>query len=163
MSETATDLADEALAKVPDGGAVVLFDGVCNFCSWSVQFIHEHDDGTVRFAPLQSEVGAALLERHGLAPDYFDSLVYLGEDGVHTKSDGAVRIARHLEEPWRALWLARVVPRPVRDVGYDLLGRVRYRLFGKKESCMIPGPDLRSRFLDDPTDEFGNVGDGQTA
>jgi predicted DCC family thiol-disulfide oxidoreductase YuxK len=157
VSETATDVADEALAKVPDGGAIVLFDGVCNFCAWSVRFIHEHDDDTVRFAPLQSEVGRALLETQGLSADYFDSLVYIGADGVHTKSDGAVRIARHLEGPWRAAWLARYVPRPVRDVGYDVLGKVRYRIFGKKESCMIPGPELRARFLDDPTDEFGNV------
>lgn len=163
MSQTATDVADEALAKVPEGGAVVLFDGVCNFCSWSVRFIHEHDDGTLRFAPLQSEVGVTLLERHGLEADYLDSLVYLGGDGVHTKSDGAVRIARHLEGPWRAARFARVVPRPVRDVGYDLVGRVRYRLFGKRDSCMIPGPELRERFLDDTTDVFGNVEDGQTA
>jgi predicted DCC family thiol-disulfide oxidoreductase YuxK len=157
VNETAPDVADEALAKVPEGGAVVLFDGVCNFCSWSVRFIHEHDDGTLRFAPLQSEVGTALLERHGLEADYFDSLVYLGSDGVHTKSDGAVRITRHLEGPWGTLWLSRFVPTPVRDVAYGLFGSFRYRLFGKKESCMIPGPDLRERFLDEPTDEFGTV------
>jgi len=162
VSDSSTATADEALAKVPEGGAIVLFDGVCNFCSWSVRFIHERDDGTLRFAPLQSEVGRALLERHGLEADYFDSLVYLGEDGVHTKSDGAVRIARHLEWPWRAAWLARYVPTPIRDVAYDLFGRYRYRLFGQKESCMIPGPALRERFLDDPTGEFGITGGART-
>jgi predicted DCC family thiol-disulfide oxidoreductase YuxK len=145
------DRSDGAGAEVDAEGPVVLFDGVCNFCSWSVRFIYEHDDGSVRFAPLQSEAGTRLLEANGLDGAYFDSLVYIGEDGVHTKSDGAVRIARHLERPWRFLWALRYVPRPVRDAGYDLLGRVRYRLFGRKESCMVPDADLRARFVAEPT------------
>jgi predicted DCC family thiol-disulfide oxidoreductase YuxK len=128
-------------------GPVVLFDGVCNFCAWSVRFIHAHDDGALRFAPLQSEVGAELLAEHGMAPDYFDSLVYIGADGVYTKSAGAVRIARHLDYPYRLAWLLRFVPRAVRDAGYDLFGRVRYDLFGRKESCMVPDATLRERFL----------------
>ena len=136
---------------VPEDGAVVLFDGVCNFCSWSVRFIHEHDDGSLRFAPLQSEAGRALLAAHDLPTDYFDSLVYLRDGEAHLKSDGAVRIARHLDRPWRWLRFLDVVPRSVRDVGYDLLGRVRYRIFGKREACMVPDTDLRGRFLGEPT------------
>jgi predicted DCC family thiol-disulfide oxidoreductase YuxK len=136
---------------VPEDGAVVLFDGVCNFCSWSVRFIHEHDDGSLRFAPLQSEVGRELLAEHDLPADYFDSLVYLRGGEAHLKSDGAVRIARHLERPWRWLQWSQYVPRPVRDAGYDLLGRVRYRIFGKREACMVPDADLRARFLGEPT------------
>lgn len=143
---------------LPEGGAIVLFDGVCNFCSWSVQFIYEHDDGTVRFAPLQSETGRELLAAHDLSADYFDSLVYLRDGEVHTKSDGAVRIAEHLEPPWRWLQALRHLPRPVRDLGYDLVGRVRYRLFGKKSECMVPEPGLRERFVGDPTST--GTGDG---
>jgi len=145
-------------------GPVVLFDGVCNFCAWSVRFIHAHDDGVLRFAPLQSEVGAALLDEHGMAPDYFDSLVYIGADGVYTKSAGAVRIARHFRGPYRLLWLLRFVPRIVRDAGYDLLARVRYDVFGKKEECMVPDAELRERFL--ATDDGavgGAVGAGSAA
>jgi predicted DCC family thiol-disulfide oxidoreductase YuxK len=133
-----TDL--HAGSPVDDVGApVVLFDGVCNFCAWSVRFIHAHDDGALRFAPLQSEVGS---------------------DGVYTKSDGAVRIARHLDSPYRLAWYLRFVPRVVRDVGYDLLARVRYDVFGKKEACMVPDAELRERFL--ATDD-GAVGGGGTA
>lgn len=126
---------------------VVLFDGVCNFCAWSVRFIHAHDDGALRFAPLQSAVGADLLAQHGMDPDYFDSLVYIGADGVSTKSDGALHIARHLEFPYRLAWHLRFVPRIVRDAGYDFLARVRYDVFGQKEACMVPDADLRERFL----------------
>ncbi len=126
---------------------MVLFDGVCNVCSWSVRFIHAHDDGEMRFAPLQSAVAAELLAAHGLEADYFDSLVYLDDSGAYTKSDGAVRIARHLDAPYRWAWHLRVVPRPVRDAAYDAFAAVRYRLFGKKEECMVPEKGLRDRFL----------------
>jgi len=137
--------------EIPDDGAVVLFDGVCNFCSWSVRFLHGHDDGSLRFAPLQSETGRKLLAAHDLPADYFDSLVYIRDGEAHRRSDGAVRIARHLERPWRWLRLFEYLPRPVRDVGYDLVGRVRYRLFGKREACMVPDPELRARFVGEPT------------
>jgi predicted DCC family thiol-disulfide oxidoreductase YuxK len=126
---------------------VVLFDGVCNFCSWSVRFIHRHDDGTLRFAPLQSDVAGDLLAAHGLEPDYFDSLVYIGPEGVHTKSDGAVHIARHMDLPYSLGWHLRYVPRVLRDVGYDLVARIRYRVWGKKDECMVPDAELRDRFL----------------
>jgi predicted DCC family thiol-disulfide oxidoreductase YuxK len=140
-----------AADDLPDRGAVVLFDGVCNLCSWSVRFIHEHDDGSLGFAPLQSEVGRDLLAAHGLPTDYFDSLVYLRDGEAHLRSDGAVRIARHLDRPWRWLRFLGVLPRSVRDVGYDLLGRVRYRVFGKRRECMVPDGGLRGRFLDEQT------------
>ena len=128
-------------------GPVVLFDGVCNLCAWSVRFIVGRDDGTLRFAPLQSEEAAALLAEHGLATDYFDSLVYIDESGAYTKSDGAVRIARHLDAPYRWAWHARYVPRLLRDAAYELLGSVRYRLFGQKETCLVPDEELRDRFI----------------
>lgn len=126
---------------------VVLFDGVCNLCAWSVRFIVAHDDGSLRFAPLQSDAATELLERHGLEGDYFDSLVYVDESGAYTKSDGAVRIADHLDAPYQWAWHARHVPRPLRDVAYDLLARIRYRVFGKRESCLVPTAALEDRFL----------------
>jgi predicted DCC family thiol-disulfide oxidoreductase YuxK len=126
---------------------VVLFDGVCNFCSSSVRFIHRHDDGRLRFAPLQSDVATDLLAEHGMDPDYFDSLVYIGPEGVHTKSDGAVHIARYMEFPYGLGWHLRYVPRPLRDAGYDLIARIRYRVWGKKDECMVPDAELRDRFL----------------
>jgi predicted DCC family thiol-disulfide oxidoreductase YuxK len=134
---------------------VVLFDGVCNFCSSSVRFIHRHDDGRLRFAPLQSEVAADLLAEHGLDADYFDSLVYIGPEGVHTKSDGAVHIARYMEFPYGLGWHLRYVPRLLRDAGYDGIARIRYRVWGKKEECMVPDAELRDRFLATSDDEAG--------
>jgi len=130
-----------------DGGPVVLFDGVCNLCAWSVRFIVAHDDGSVLFAPLQSDAATDLLERHGLDGDYFDSLVYVDDSGTYTKSDGAVRIARHLDVPYRWAWHARHLPETLRDAAYDLLARVRYRVFGKRESCLVPSTELKDRFL----------------
>ena len=116
-----------------------------------MRFLHEHDDGSLRFAPLQSEVGQGLLDAHGLRADYLDSLVYLRDGEAHLKSDGAVRIARHLGRPWRWLRVLQAVPRPIRDAGYDLLGGVRYRIFGKRETCMVPDAELRARFVGEPT------------
>ena len=158
-----TGAVEELPDAVPEDGAVVLFDGVCNFCSWSVRFLHDHDDGSLRFAPLQSAAGRALLAAHDLPADYFDSLVYLRDGEAHLKSDGAVRIAAHLDRPWRWLRWLRYVPRPVRDAGYDLLGRVRYRLFGRREECVVPDADLRARFLGESTaagDAGGDVTTG---
>ena len=143
--------ASRVVDELPEDGAVVLFDGVCIFCSWSVRFLHEHDDGSLRFAPLQSEVGRELFAAHGLRTDYFDSLVYLRDGEAYLKSDGAVRIARHLDRPWRWLRVLEAFPRPVRDAGYDLVGRVRYRIFGKREACMVPDAELRARFVGEPT------------
>lgn len=126
---------------------VVLFDGVCNVCSWSVQFIHRHDDDQILFAPLQSEVGREILGEAGLHEGYADSLVYVDDAGAYPKSDGALRIARHLDTPYRWAWHLRIVPRIVRDAAYDAFAAVRYRLFGKKDECMVPSEELRSRFL----------------
>lgn len=126
---------------------VVLFDGVCNLCAWSVRFIVAHDDGRLRFAPLQSPVAADLLTRHGLDGDYFDSLVYIDGSGAYTKSDGAVRIASHLDAPYRWLRHARILPGAVRDLAYDGLARVRYRIWGQKEECLVPDKSLQARFL----------------
>lgn len=142
-----TPAAGQLLEQVPDGGAVVLFDGVCNFCDWSVQFICDHDDGTLRFAPLQSPAGRTLLEAHGFDPGYFDSLVYISTHGTFRKSDAVARIGRHLSWPWRGIWYARGLPRPVRDVAYDGFADVRYGLFGQKDQCMRPDAQRRARFL----------------
>lgn len=135
---------------LPEAGAVVLFDGVCNSCSWSVRFLHRHHDASLRFALHQSAVGQALLEAHDLPVGYFDSPVHLRDGEAYPNSDSAVRIARHLDRPWRWLRWLRYVPRPIRGVGYDLVDRVRYRIFGKREAGMVPDADLRARFAGEP-------------
>lgn len=134
---------------VPDeNGAVVLFDGVCNLCNGSVQFIVRHDPaGRFRFASLQSEAGQALLRRHGLDPDDLFSVILVEGGRAYARSDAALRIARGLSGPLKAAGALRVVPRPLRDAVYGWVARNRYRWFGRREACMIPTPELRARFL----------------
>ena len=131
------------------GQSVVLFDGVCNLCTGSVQFIIRRDPvGRFRFASLQSEVGTQLARHHGLSAEVLHSVVLIEDGHAYERSQAALRIARRLSGGWQLLWSLRVVPRPIRDAVYDVVARNRYRWFGRKDSCMIPTPELRARFLD---------------
>ena len=126
----------------------MLFDGVCNLCSGSVRFLIEHDSGaTLRFAPLQSDVAGDLLDAVGLHDYDFDTIVLVEGEEYYTKSDAALRIARHLDRPWSLLWAFRYVPRLLRDAVYDIVASSRYAVFGRKEQCMVPTPEVRDRFL----------------
>jgi predicted DCC family thiol-disulfide oxidoreductase YuxK len=137
------------MVDVPRDRPVVLFDGVCNLCSASVQFLIEHDpEGVLRFAPLQSESAQALLEAVGLTDYDFDTIVLVEGEQYYTKSDAALRIARRLERPWSLLWVGRYVPRVLRDAAYDVVASSRYSVFGKKDQCMVPTPEVRDRFLE---------------
>jgi len=130
---------------------VVLFDGVCNLCSASVQFIIDRDPGSVfRFASLQSETGRQLLAELGCsAPEGDPESVLLIEEGqLYSRSDAALRIARRLHGPARLAAVFRLLPHGLRDGAYRFVARNRYRWFGKAESCRLPTPDLRARFLD---------------
>lgn len=139
----------------PDGpdhpeGAIVLFDGVCNLCHGAVRFILKRDgNGHFRFASLQSETGHALLARHFADPgDIPDSMVLIEQGKAHVASDAVLRILPRLGPGWRLLSPLRLVPRVLRDAVYRLVARHRYRLFGRQDQCLIPTPDLQSRFLD---------------
>ena len=126
----------------------VLFDGVCNLCSWSVQFIIKHDPhGRFRFASLQSAAGQQLLALHHSDTQAIDAVVLIVGTHWYARSDAALEIARRLAWPWPLVYALVIVPRPLRDWGYDVIARNRYRWFGRKETCMIPTPALRDRFL----------------
>ena len=127
---------------------VLLFDGECNLCSSSVQFVLRHEaDAHLTFTSLQSDVGRELLSRFRLPDDR--STVILIEDGVaYTRSDAVVRVARHLRPPWRTFTYLSCLPFPLRDGAYRLIARYRFRLFGRPEACWLPRPEWRSRFLD---------------
>jgi predicted DCC family thiol-disulfide oxidoreductase YuxK len=127
---------------------IVLFDGVCNLCSGSVQLILQHDPaGRFRFASLQSDLAQRLLTERGLDPKALDSVVVIDGDRLYRESDAALRIARDLKGAWKVLTVFRVIPRPLRDWAYRLIARNRYRWFGKAETCWLPTPELRGRFL----------------
>lgn len=129
--------------------SIVLFDGVCNFCNGSVNFIIAHDSaGRFKFTPLQSEIGQKLLREHGLDKlENFDSVVLIEDGKAFTHSTAALRIARRLDGFWRFFGIFMFVPSVARDFFYKLFAANRYRLFGKTEACMMPTPELRARFL----------------
>jgi predicted DCC family thiol-disulfide oxidoreductase YuxK len=128
--------------------AIILFDGVCNFCDSSVNFIIGHDKaGYFKFAPLQSEIGEKMLAENGIDKLETDSVVLVEDGEVYTHSTAALRVARHLDGAWRWLYYFIHVPRIIRDAAYKLFAKYRYKLFGKKDECMLPSPEIRGRFL----------------
>ena len=135
------------------GGPVVLFDGVCNLCNGAVTWIIARDPAArFRFASLQSDAARTALHARGVNGPLPDSIILLDADGVHVRSDAALRIARGLGWPWSLLAVLRFVPRAVRDAAYRTIARHRYRWFGRRDACMMPTPDLAHRFLDTGSD-----------
>lgn len=129
-------------------GAIVLFDGVCNFCSGSVNFVIEHDSpGYFKFTPLQSDAGEKLLAMHGVERTETDSVVLIEDGKAYTLSTAALRITRKLDGIWSWAYALIIVPRPVRDFLYRTFAKYRYTLFGRQDECMIPTPEIRARFL----------------
>lgn len=128
--------------------AIILFDGVCNFCNGSVNFIIERDrENYFKFAPLQSEIGQKLLNEYGIDPTVTDSVVLIENEKAYTRTTAALRIARKLSGAWRFFYGFIVVPPFVRDVFYKLFAKYRYKMFGKQEACMMPTPEIREKFL----------------
>src|SRR5882757_5712709 len=127
---------------------IVLFDGVCNFCDSSVNFVIKRDGNQLfKFAPLQSEDGQKLVEEYGLNKPGIDSVILIENGRAYTHSTAALRIAQHLGGIYAWAYLFIYLPRGLRDFFYKLFARNRYRLFGKKKECMIPTPEVRERFL----------------
>ena len=130
-------------------GPIVLIDGACNLCHGVVQFIVPRDpEGTFRFASLQSDVGAELLSAHDPPTDDLESMVLIEDGECYVKSAAAVRIAAHLGGVYALLRPFGYLPRPIRDLAYDLVATNRYRLFGEKDRCTIPDGDVGARFLE---------------
>ena len=128
--------------------AIILFDGVCNFCNGSVNFIIDRDkEGYFKFAPLQSEVGQKLLVENGVDKTVTDSVVLIEDGKAYVRTAAALRIARRLSGYWSWFYGFIVVPRFFRDIFYKLFAKYRYKMFGKQEACMMPTPEIRSRFL----------------
>jgi predicted DCC family thiol-disulfide oxidoreductase YuxK len=135
---------------VEPGHAVILFDGVCNLCNGTVQFVIDRDpSGYFHFAALQSEAGAQLADRYGVpkAAGAPESVVVIEGGKFFDRSDAALRIAGRLGGLWPLLGAAQIIPRFVRDAAYRFIARNRYRWFGKTETCRVPTPALRARFL----------------
>ncbi|MGE6259123.1 thiol-disulfide oxidoreductase DCC family protein [Heyndrickxia sporothermodurans] len=126
---------------------IILFDGICNFCNNSVQFIIKRDPHAYfKFASLQSDIGKRLLKEYGLHDD-IDSFVLIEKNSCYLKSSAAIHVCKHLKGMWKLLYMFRFIPPPIRNIAYDIIARNRYKWFGKKESCMLPSKEERERFL----------------
>ncbi len=130
--------------------SLLLYDGECALCNFSVQFVLQHDpDAQFRFASLQSPLGRQLLERHHLDRQTTDSLVLIEEPGgCFVRSEAALRVAMRLRKPWAWLGCFRILPTRWRDAVYDWVARHRIRWFGRPDTCWMPQPEWRDRFLD---------------
>ena len=128
---------------------ILLFDGVCNLCSSSVQFVLiRNKKGNVHFASLQSEFASKALKDSNLTPNYLNSLVLLENGNTYVKSDAALRLSKHLDGIWGLGSILLVIPRFIRDAVYTLIANNRYKWFGKKDVCWVPEKKWNHRFLD---------------
>ncbi len=138
------------MSEAEEAHPVVLFDGVCNFCNASVNWIIDRDPkARFRFAAQQSEAAHALLAARGVNLPEGDPegiLLVVGEQ-VHRDSGAALRIAGGLRSVFKVFWVFLVVPWFLRDIVYKFIAKRRYRWFGKSETCRVPTPEIRSRFL----------------
>jgi predicted DCC family thiol-disulfide oxidoreductase YuxK len=127
---------------------IVLFDGVCNFCNAGVNRIITHDPkDRFRMAPLQSDIAKELLAPFGIKAENLDSVAFIENGKIYQRSTAALRISRRMSGAWPLLFAFIIVPPFLRDAVYDWVGRNRYKWWGKSESCMVPTPDVRRKFL----------------
>jgi predicted DCC family thiol-disulfide oxidoreductase YuxK len=127
---------------------VILFDGVCNLCNSSVQFVIKHDkQSKFLFASLQSSEGQQLLNKYALPENNFNSFVLIEDEKIFTRSTGALKVFGKLDGWYKILYVFMIVPKFIRDAVYNWIARNRYKWFGKKDECMIPAPELKARFL----------------
>jgi len=127
---------------------IILFDGVCNFCNTSINFIIRQDKKKVfRFAALQSGAGKEFLEKYNLPKDYLESFILIDKGKVYKSSTAGLRMYNKLPWYWKWLQVFWIVPKFIRDGVYNVIAKNRYKWFGKKEECMIPNEDIKNRFI----------------
>ena len=134
--------------QIPGDKIILLFDGVCNLCDGLVQYVIKHDKhDRFRFDSLQSENGVAILKHLGVNPEQMDSmLVYVPGKAYYVQSDAALEIGKHIGWKIPAL-MVQIFPKGLRDAIYRYVARNRYKWYGKKDQCMLPSPEIRSKFL----------------
>lgn len=128
---------------------IILFDGICNLCNQSVQFVIEHDSkNQFQFASLQSEFGQKFLKENQLNASEFDSMIFIENEKFYTKSSAPLKAAKYLDATisWTTIFM--IIPKSIRDSVYNFIAKNRYRWFGKQESCWLPTPELKAKFLD---------------
>lgn len=138
------------VTDIPKNKQLILFDGVCNLCNSSVLFVIKRDKkDKFLFAPLQSAIGKALITEFNIDTEKTDSILLYNPEkhSITYKSTAALRVAKRLNFPINAMVIFMIIPSFIRNWVYDFIAANRYKWFGKKESCMIPTPELQSKFL----------------
>jgi predicted DCC family thiol-disulfide oxidoreductase YuxK len=127
---------------------IIFFDGVCNFCNSSINFVIDHDpEKHFKFAPLQSDIGQEILRKFNKNTEDFDSIILLKNNTLYQKSEAALEIAKHLSGFWKYLSIFGMLPTFFLNFFYDMIAKNRYKIFGKADSCRMPTAELRERFL----------------
>jgi predicted DCC family thiol-disulfide oxidoreductase YuxK len=132
--------------------SIIFFDGVCNLCNASIDFIIQRDkDDHFLVGALQEDLSKNILSRYNVREDYLDSLVLLEKEEIYFKSTAALKIARNLSGLWPAFYPLIFLPKQLRDPVYDWIGSNRYRWFGKKNTCRLATPEEKAKFLSEET------------
>lgn len=127
---------------------LILFDGVCNLCNSSVQLVIKNDTQNLFvFAPLQNEIVVDFLKDQKGDFSKLNTILLVTEHKIYTKSSAALKVAKNLKGWYPILYLFYIIPKPIRDLVYNFIAKNRYKWFGKEESCMIPTPELKNKFL----------------
>jgi predicted DCC family thiol-disulfide oxidoreductase YuxK len=142
------NLSNNQLSVIPADNALVLFDGVCNLCNGAVDFIINRDkEGYFLFASLQSDIGRAFQEKLGYSVDNLDTIILVQDGKVYDRSSAALRIAERLDGLWPVLGIFKILPKFIRDSAYNLIANNRYTFFGQRETCRLPSPEEKARFI----------------
>jgi predicted DCC family thiol-disulfide oxidoreductase YuxK len=137
------------ISEIPKDKKIILFDGVCNLCNTSVQFVIKHDKKDLfRFVPLQSDLGKKILNHLGINREHTDSIVlYEPGKAYYYKAEAALKIINKFGGYYKLLNLFQIFPKFISNAIYDYIAKNRYRWYGKQEACMIPTPELAAKFL----------------
>jgi predicted DCC family thiol-disulfide oxidoreductase YuxK len=131
-----------------ENNTLILFDGVCNFCNSSINFIIKRDKKNYfKFSPHQSEYSKNILLLNNLKSENFESIILYENNKLYQKSTAALRIAKHLSGLWKLSYVFIIIPPFIRNFAYDIIAKNRYKWFGKREECMIPDAKMREKFL----------------
>lgn len=132
-----------------DNKIIVLFDGVCNFCNWAVNFIIKRDKENIfMFAPSQSRAVQEIINKHKLDRKGYETIILINNEDIFVKSEAVLEIFKYLKGGWKYLRILKIFPRIFRDWGYTVFAKFRYKIFGKRDTCMIPNEDIKKRFLE---------------
>ncbi|MGC1206234.1 MAG: DCC1-like thiol-disulfide oxidoreductase family protein [Flavobacteriaceae bacterium] len=135
---------------IPKHKKLILFDGVCNLCNSSVLYVIKRDKKNIfLFAPLQSEAGKQIIQKFNINTEVVDSIILYNpeKEVINYKSTAALKVASQLRFPTNLLAIFIIIPNIIRNWVYDFISKNRYKWYGKKEVCMIPTPELKSKFL----------------